>query len=231
MWPEIDEHTSKLIVGVIALSLAWLTNHFSDTPLQSISASYHEGGLSRDIFVGFVCAIAAFLFSYNGKEPFQRIQMWLTKIGAVAALGVAFFPCKCGNHVELIPFVHGISTIVLFTILAVFCGFFYKRAMGKHIRDGRHKLRAIIYAACGATIVATIIILSLDFIFDGIFSSRISRLTFYGETASLLAFGIAWLTASQILPLVTRRDVDRLPLFYNRAAGQKVDEGDLHLDG
>ncbi len=61
----------------------------------------------------------------------------------------------------------------------------------------------------------------MDYIFDGIFSSKISRLTFYGETASLLAFGIAWLTASQILPLVTRKDVDRLPLFYNRAAGQK----------
>ena len=61
----------------------------------------------------------------------------------------------------------------------------------------------------------------MDYIFDGIFSSKISRLAFYGEIASLLAFGIAWLTASQILPLVTRKDVDRLPLFYNRAAGQK----------
>ena len=229
--PEIDEHTSKLIVGAIALSLAWLTNHFSDTPLQSISASYHEGGLSRDIFVGFVCAIAAFLFSYNGKEPFQHIQMWLTKIGAVAALGIAFFPCKCGNHTEIIPYVHGISTIVLFTILAVFCGFFYKRAMSKRIRDGRQKLRARIYAACGTTIIATIIILSLDFIFDGIFSSRVSRLTFYGEKASLLAFGVAWLTASQILPLVTRKDVDRLPFFYNRAAGQKADKAGSHPDG
>jgi L-asparagine transporter-like permease len=71
VWPEIDEHTSMLIVGLVALSLAWLTNHFSDSPLQSISASYHEGGLSRNIFVGFICAIAAFLFSYNGKSLFS----------------------------------------------------------------------------------------------------------------------------------------------------------------
>ena len=56
---EIDHHTMKLIVGVIAISLAWLTSIFSQTPLESISASYHADGWSRDIFVGFLFAISA----------------------------------------------------------------------------------------------------------------------------------------------------------------------------
>ena len=53
----IEHHTIKLIVGVIAISLATLTSIFSETPLESISASYHEEGWSSNIFVGFLFAI------------------------------------------------------------------------------------------------------------------------------------------------------------------------------
>ena len=41
---EIDHHTIKLIVGIIALSLANLTSFFASTPITSISASYYEAG-------------------------------------------------------------------------------------------------------------------------------------------------------------------------------------------
>ncbi len=40
----------------------------------------------------------------------------------------------------------------------------------------------------------------------------VERLTFYGEMAGLLAFGIAWLTASRVLPVVTNAD-ERFKLF------------------
>ena len=65
-YPEIDHRTMKLIVGVVALSLASLTNFFASRPLASISESYYEIGLSHVIFIGFLCAIAAFLLAYNG---------------------------------------------------------------------------------------------------------------------------------------------------------------------
>ena len=207
---EIDEHTSKLIVGLIAIYLASLTSFFSETPLQSISASYHEGGWSRDIFVGFLFAISAFLLSYNGKPPIQTFQMVISKIGAFATMGVAMFPCKCISHDEIIPYVHGISTFVMFLILAIFCYFFFLRAWGKGCWHA--KLRAYIYAACGITIVASILIIAIDNFLGGIISSSISRLTYYGETAALIAFGIAWLSASQTLPLLTSKK-DRILLF------------------
>ena len=207
---EIDEHTSKLIVGLIAIYLASVTNLFSETPLQSISASYHEGGWSRDIFVGFLFAISAFLLSYNGKPPFQIFQMVISKIGAFAAMGVAMFPCKCISHDEIIPYVHGISTFVMFLVLAIFCYFFFLRAWGKGYWHA--KLRAYIYAVCGITIVASILIIAIDNFLGGIISSSISRLTYYGETAALIAFGIAWLSASQTLPLLTSKK-DRILLF------------------
>ncbi len=43
---EIDHRTLKLIVGVVALSLAGLTRLFAHTAITSISASYYEGGWS-----------------------------------------------------------------------------------------------------------------------------------------------------------------------------------------
>jgi len=81
---EIDERTIKLLVGLIALSLATLTNWFAKDPLTSISTSYYEGGWSQSIFVGFLFAISAFLLAYNGES---KREMVLSKVAAVAALG------------------------------------------------------------------------------------------------------------------------------------------------
>lgn len=45
--PEIDHRTLKLIVGVIALSIAGLTSLFARTAITSISASYYEAARVR----------------------------------------------------------------------------------------------------------------------------------------------------------------------------------------
>ena len=198
---EIDHHTIKLIIGVIAISLATLTSIFSSSPLESISASYHEEGWSSNIFVGFLFAISAFLLAYHGRSVFEMV---ISKIAAVSALGVAMFPCSCGGHQEIIPHVHYISATIMFLILVAFCYSFFRRAQSKgHIQA---VFRAYIYAICGITILISIAVIGLDFILDESISLRISRLTFYCEAVALVAFGIAWLTASRILPLITRKD-------------------------
>lgn len=203
---EIDHHTMKLIVGLVAISLATLTSFFADTPIQSISASYYEEGWSRNIFVGFLFAISAFLLAYNGRSA---TEMVLSKVAAVAAMGVAMFPCKCGDHQEIIRHVHGISAGVMFAILAVFCYKFYQRAMGKgHVQA---KWRAAIYVACGIAIVVSILVIAIDHLINGAISSKIIRLTFYCEATALIAFGVAWLVASRILPFITT-STERLTL-------------------
>ncbi len=204
---EIDHHTMKLIVGIIAISLAILTSVFSGNAIESISASYHVGGWARDIFVGFLYAIAAFLLAYNGHS---RRQMILSKVAAFAAIGIAMFPCECGGHDEIIPKVHGISAAVMFLVLAGFCYTFYRRARDKGHRQAQ--LRATVYAACGIIIIAVILVLGIDHLSNGAISARISRLTYWGEFAGLVAFGIAWLVASRVLPIITSRD-ERLPVF------------------
>ena len=198
---EIDHRTLKLIVGLIALSLASLASYFAEVRLESISASYYEKDWSRTIFTGFLFAIAAFFLAYNG---FFTREAVLSKAGALAALGVAMFPCKCGSHDEVLPYVHALSAALLFVILACFCYIFRQRAVNKGHPQAR--TRAVVYSVCGVVIVGVIVVLGLD----GLTGERLARLypraTFFGEALGLVAFGISWLTASRILPGLARSD-------------------------
>jgi hypothetical protein len=198
---EIDHRTIKLLVGLIALSLGSLTKIFSQTPITSISESYYEGGWSQSIFVGFLFAIAALLVAYNGLA---RREMILSKIASAAALGVALFPCNCAGHDEIIPRVHAISAGIMFLILVYFCYVFFQRARTKGYPEA--KIRAAIYAICGIAIALSILTIGIDNLTHGSISARFKELTFYGEAAALIAFGISWLTASRVFPVITRKE-------------------------
>jgi len=187
----------KLIVGVIALTLANLTSFFAGTAISSISASYYEEGPSHVIFIGFLFAISAFLLAYNG---YTRWQMILSKVAGIATACIALFPCGCdGIHHEVVPYVHFASAAATFAILAFFCYVFFQRAMAKD--SGPARSRAFIYAICGVVMVLVIIVLGLDRL--GVINLHVPRLTYYGEKVALLAFGVSWLTASHWLPVIT----------------------------
>lgn len=204
---EIDHRTLKLLVGLMALSLGSLTSFFASSKIESISASYWEGGWSQSILVGFLFAIAAFLLAYNGLS---KSEMLMSKFAAVGALGVALFPCGCKGNPEIIPYVHFGSAAVMFLILVYFCYVFYKRSRAKgHTEANR---RAFIYVLCGIVIIASILTMVIDKATGGVLSSRIVRLVFYCERAGLVAFGISWLTASRVLPVLTRSDERFSPL-------------------
>jgi hypothetical protein len=206
-YPEIDHRTLKLIVGVIAITFASLTSIFAGGGLKSISAAFHVGGWSQSFFVGFLFATAAFLLAYNGMS---RLEMVLSKLAAVAALGVALFPCQCEKSTELVPYVHYVSAAVMFLVLAYFCWIFYQRARDKG--HAQAKRRTVIYAACAVTIVVSIATLVLNVLLGEALSRIVDRLVFYGEAASLVAFGVSWLTASRVLPVLSSPD-ERLSLF------------------
>ena len=211
---EVNSHILKLMVGLMALSLATLTNALNrlsgGLPLESISDSYWRGGWSQTIFLGFLFAIAAFLFAYNGGSTSEMIA---SKIASLAAVGVAMFPCECGDHTEIIKRVHFISAGVLFVVLVFFCYKFYKRALEP--KEGETKVyteakyRAVLYAACGIALCTVIAGVSLDALFTaegskiGPIVSRFPNFIFYAEATGLVAFGFAWLIASRTIPFIT----------------------------
>ncbi|MCA0894820.1 DUF998 domain-containing protein [Microbulbifer agarilyticus] len=209
--PEIDHHTAKFIVGFIALSLASLTDLLTPgVSISSISLSYHLTDTARNVFVGALCVISAFLWSYNGYSLFQAV---LSKVAAVAVAVVAFFPCDCfaGRGVEgaaaeftMVGVVHTTAAISMFIILAIFCWLFYLRAKGKGSKEA--KVRGLIYRACAVVMLGAMAAQLLDILGWVDFRGIAHRLTYYVEATGLMAFGIAWLTASRMLPFVTNED-------------------------
>jgi hypothetical protein len=149
---EIDHLTIKFVVGLIAVSLAPLTDFFARSRITSISASYYEGDWSQAILIGFLFAIAAFPVAYNG---FSKTDMLLSKFAAAAALGVAMFPCECGTHSEVVPYVHYISAATMFLILVYFCYSFYRIARSKGHKEANR--RACVYVVCGIAIILSIL--------------------------------------------------------------------------
>jgi predicted membrane-bound mannosyltransferase len=140
---EIDHLTIKFVVGLIAVTLAPLTDFFAKSRITSISASYYEGGPSQTIFIGFLFAIAAFLVAYNG---FSRTDMLMSKFAAAAALGVALFPCECDDHIEAVPYVHYISAATMFLILVYSATRFIEPPGAKDIKRPTGALVFMLYA-------------------------------------------------------------------------------------
>jgi hypothetical protein len=208
--PEIDHRTMKLIVGVIAISLAFLTSFFATSTLTSISASYYQGGWSQSIFIGFLFAIASFLLAYNGLTTNEMV---LSKLASVAGLCVALFPCACDGHPVRVPGIHYVAAAVMFLVLAAFCAIFYRRAKAKGHKEAR--ARAGVYFACGAVIVISIVALAFNGLSHQLLERWIPRPTFYGEAVGLIAFGISWLMASHVLPGFNRAD-ERYSLIPER---------------
>jgi hypothetical protein len=111
----------------------------------------------------------------------------------------------------------------MFTVLAGFCYVFYRRACSKGYMQAN--LRAVIYVICGVAIIIAILAIAIDKLSGGAISTAMTetglngaRLTFYGEHVGLVAFGVSWLTASRVLPVITRKDERFSPLGDSKPA-------------
>jgi len=150
-------------------------------------------------------------------------------VGGIAAWVTAISPTsKClGKDCpsDLASTIHSIGAIILFSTIVYFCLVAFRGSANDKIkkdsvssREGRNnpkKLRMRIYSFCGWGIAA--IMLGLAVVksdrFDVI--SKIPNITFWAEAAALELFGIAWMIASQYLPVVTDR-TERQKLFFEK---------------
>jgi hypothetical protein len=183
------------------LSLAYLTSVLAVPPvIRSISESYYHGDNARNVLVGFLFAIAAFLFAYNGSRNLER---YLSKVAAIAAICIAMFPCGCEvNHriYNTAAMIHLIAAAIMFSILAIFCRIFYQHAMAKGHVEARR--RAGIYAMSGLSIVAAMVVAVLGKNM-AVLGQMFPNLIWWCEAVALVAFGVSWLTASHVLPVIS----------------------------
>jgi len=210
--PVFEYHTLRLLVGLIALTLPFTVTQQSGIELSSISGSYHT--VARNLFVGQLCIVGAFLWAYNGHSWQQSL---LSSIAAIGAIGVALYPTSCATDaslmdvlVDVIPYCaqfeatetpHFISAAVLFGVLALFC--FMPFQQGTKHGSVKQRRRSKIYYGCGVTmVVAMLVILIANYKLSPT-ELDASRIVYWGEAFALVAFGIAWIVSGKFFSLLT----------------------------
>ncbi len=171
---------------------------------DSISDYYYT--IMGNLFVGTLCAVGLFLFSYKGYEQKDLIA---SRLACFFALCVAFFPTYgpeppfvCNvlhrNSSSLSSTIHDVSAALFFLTLAYFSLFLFTKSSGHP--TGNKRKRNTIYKICGYTILASIVLLILYFKIPGL-QSRFKEYkpVFMLETISLWAFGFSWLTKGEFI--------------------------------
>lgn len=200
-------HTFRLLSGIVVFGLPLAVMLFSSTKLSSISGSYYTD--ARDIFVGALFLIGAFLSAYNGRNTREK---WISKLAGLAAILAALFPTSCNGCVaDIKSVIHYASAIVLFSSIAYFClGPFRAQTKGQ---KGKRELRARIYLVCGLVILGCIVAVAIAELAIPDATRKALSITFWAEFVALWAFGFAWIVAAKVIPcFADEEDLFRLSL-------------------
>lgn len=187
--------------------------------VQSSISDYHNT-IARDIFVGLLCAISLFLFSYKGYEP---IDSWLANITGVLGFVVAFFPTyikvNCCSiypmsikwskgdywpYASWVTTVHLTSAAIFLLLLGVYSFVLFTRTDKDQNSRGRRKyIRNGIYRACGIIIVISVAILGVYiWKFETEQRDYDYHIIILFETIALWAFGFSWLVKGKTMGLI-----------------------------
>jgi cytochrome bd-type quinol oxidase subunit 2 len=177
----------------------------SDGPQPSISHYYYTN--MREIFVGTLCAVSLFLFTYRG---YSRMDNIASNLAGLFGLGVALFPtdlisgypgqaaltCLTPDF-EQHATVHFICAGLFFLTLALMSLFLFTRSRYTRERQTPQKRRRnVVYVVCGLVMIACIAWLA---IYLNTHEDDQTPTVFVLETVSLLAFGLSWLTKGEAL--------------------------------
>ena len=201
-----DYRALRLMMGMIAMSLPFVVTYRAQEPLSSISASYHTS--ARDLFVGQLFVVGAFLWAYRGQSQFQAMA---SRLASLAAVCVALFPTPDqGESTSATGYIHFGAAGVLFLILTYFCFVpFLGDTWGAGIKQMR---RAIVYLFCGCVMLLSMAILLYSWLAMDPEVVAQKRLVYYGEAAALIAFGFAWMVSGKFIPYFADDD-EALRLF------------------
>jgi len=217
--PEIiSYYTMRRAIGVLGITLPLIlltgSSLFGDYKEVQMSISTYYYTNMRNIFVGFNCAVALFLFAYRGHDWMDNLAGYL---GCIFVLGVAFLPCTISTpnqpclvpvseHNPLVGKLHNMSAILYFIILIVYSLFLFPKThmdmvTGEKMFMGRQKKkRNVVYYICGSIMtMSLLLIIAYMWILNNRYSG-LERLhpVFWLESIVLLSFGISWLTKGQL---------------------------------
>lgn len=195
------------ILGVflpIVLVIGMLFVRTCNTIQPSISDYYYTR--MGNFFVGSLCAVGLFLFSYRGYDKRDTIT---SKLASVFAVCIAFCPTggpdassACNflhrNSDSWMSTVHDISAALFFLTLAYFCLFLF--TIKSKNPTPQKIMRNRIYKICGYTILLCIAFLLVYFNVKSLQTAlKNYSPVFVMETIALWAFGFSWLTKGEAI--------------------------------
>lgn len=206
----------------LPLALLAYAAAFGGGLLFSISDYFYSP--MREIFTGTLCALAVFLWNYEGyrRDPGQVISDKLvSRIASTGALLVALAPISPGTADPHAPdiareatlvqqalgpqaaqYLHFIGATAFFGALAVYCLVLFTRS--DKAEPGPQKCAENrVYRICGTMILACMALIALA-IWTGINRSALSPV-FWLETLACFAFATSWMVKGKSLKALTRR--------------------------
>jgi hypothetical protein len=205
----IRPDTLQIVIGILgilfpfALAIGALARGCEEIQ-HSISYYYHT--CMGDVFVGFMCAYAMFLFAYRG---FDKKDNWAANLAAFFALGVAIVPTQFGEaelNCTVDPWftnqvIHLASAGGFFLVLSYFSlVLFTKTKHGGHMTTAKRN-RNRIYKTCGVMMLLCLVLIAIYMLLlhDKFPELASYKPVFWLESAALLAFGISWLTKGELI--------------------------------
>lgn len=184
-------------IGVIGLALPVVlpigVALFRGDQPGSISGYYYTD--MRNVLVGIMCAIGVFLLSYK----FGRLGNMWSNIAALAAIGVALAPTPPPDPTATevaVGVVHGVSAVVFFVALAVFCFVLFPQPDNPGPPTAHHLARVRIYRICGGVIVGCLAGALLVAYLDALPQLRP---LYWLESIAVIAFGFSWIVKGRVL--------------------------------
>lgn len=190
--------TLRVSIGFIGIALPFclvvLCALYGDAPAVRPTISEYYDSVARDVFVGVLCTISAFLFSYRGYDDRDD---WAADLGGVFSLGVALFPTTSEN--AWVRFGHLGCALCMFAVLAYFSMFLFTRTNPNKEPTRQKLMRNRVYRVC-AVVILLAIVASLGF-WPFLSTTPLSRLKplFWFEAAALVAFGVAWTVKGELV--------------------------------
>lgn len=197
----ISYNSLRKAVGILGMSfpaILYLARLILDGKwelLNSISSYYHSK--AGNGFVGVLCAVALFMFSYLGHDKKDNI---LGHLAAIFALGVAFFPNNVPDPWTTINIIHLASAFFFFITLIVFSLWLFRKTDQEEMSDQK-KNRNKVYLICGLCMSACILLIVLykAWLIDIFPEHGAFQPVFWLESFALIAFGISWITKGQMI--------------------------------
>ena len=171
------------------------------------SISHYYFTNMREIFVGVLCAVGLFLFSYRG---YSRLDNVSANMAGLFSFGVALFPtdmipghpCQQPNlsfiDIGFHSTIHFACASLFFLTLAFMSiVLFTKSTHETKDQTPQKRNRNVIYKVCGYAMIFSIVLIGLYlFAMNG---DSENQLVFWFETLALLSFGLSWLTKGEAL--------------------------------